>query len=74
MDELNQLPLIFWIVLSLVLITQGTWLFLDARKHSRIPWFWGLWGLIYFPLPLVLYGLIVRKAHRRLYTYLKKKG
>lgn len=60
MEELKYNPL-FWIALAIVMLTQSTWLFLDARRHSRYPWFWGIWGLIQCPLPLVLYLLIVRK-------------
>lgn len=74
MDEWNQLPLALWIALPILLTTQGTWLFIDARKHSRYPWFWGLWGLVYFPLPLLLYSLIVRKVHHQLYKRWTKKG
>ncbi|MFC4812106.1 hypothetical protein [Paenibacillus sp. GCM10023250] len=47
---------------AIVLLGQSNWLFADAREHSRIPWFWGLWGLISFPLPLILYWFIVRRA------------
>lgn len=66
-DELSKLPLPLWILIAILLLAQGTWLFIDARKHTRYYWFWGLWGLIYFPLPLILYALIVRKMHRRLF-------
>ncbi|RAP73849.1 hypothetical protein [Paenibacillus montanisoli] len=44
----------------IVLFCQSSWLFTDAKKHSRYPWFWGLWGMIQFPLPLIFYLLIVR--------------
>ncbi|WP_308636069.1 hypothetical protein [Paenibacillus silvisoli] len=45
---------------AILLLCQSSWLFTDAKKHSRYPWFWGLWGLIQFPMPLLLYWLIVR--------------
>ncbi len=48
-----------WLLLVLLLGAQGTWLFLDARKRGARAWFWGLWGLIQFPTPLVLYWLFV---------------
>lgn len=50
----------FWALLSAILLTQSTWLFLDARKRDSKPWFWGIWGLIQFPLPTIFYWLIVR--------------
>jgi hypothetical protein len=51
-----------WQIILLVaplLLAQGTWLFLDARKRGARPWLWGLYGLIQFPCPLILYYFIV---------------
>lgn len=53
------------VLLIAVLLTQGTWLFMDARQRSRYPWFWGLWGLISAPVPTIVYLLVVRKVWRR---------
>ncbi|SFT17042.1 hypothetical protein SAMN05428962_4936 [Paenibacillus sp. BC26] len=52
-----------------LLVCQSSWLFKDAKKRSRYPWFWGIWGLIQFPMPLLCYLLIVRVnwAKRRNY-------
>lgn len=53
------------LVMALVvplLLAQGSWLFIDARKRGAHPWFWGIWGLFQFPWPLILYLLIVRKG------------
>lgn len=52
----------FWLALGAVLISQSTWLFVDARKRESFHWFWGLWGLIQFPMPLILYWLLVRRG------------
>ncbi|UVI31328.1 hypothetical protein [Paenibacillus spongiae] len=60
MDELKGVPVWLLILLVIVLLCQSTWLFIDARKHSRFPWFWGLWGLIQVPMPFILYWLVVR--------------
>ncbi|MGG4035420.1 transcriptional regulator [Paenibacillus cisolokensis] len=46
------------------MLTQSTWLFIDARKRKRYPWFWGLWGLIQFPLPLLFYWVLVRRKRK----------
>ncbi|MEF2246848.1 MULTISPECIES: sigmaY antisigma factor component [unclassified Paenibacillus] len=51
----------FWLCVAAVLITQSTWLFIDARKHGSNYWFWGLWGLIQSPIPLIVYWIVVRK-------------
>lgn len=55
-----ELPPALWVLLAAVLLGQGTWLFLDARKRGAAAWFWGIWGLIQFPMPLLCYWLIVR--------------
>jgi hypothetical protein len=47
-----------------ILLVQSTFLFIDARKREHHPWFWGIWGLIQAPLPLVVYLIIVRKIFR----------
>jgi len=56
-----QLPWYAYAAIAIVLLVQGTWLFIDARKHGKRYWFWGLWGMIYFPLPSILYLLFSRK-------------
>lgn len=54
-----EIPWYGWVALGLALLTQGTWLFLDARKRGARAWFWGLIGLIQVPTPLVLYWFFV---------------
>lgn len=58
----EHIPPILWVLLLLALLTQSTWLFLDARKRNKYPWFWGVWGLFSFPLPILLYWLFVRSG------------
>ncbi|WP_055105212.1 hypothetical protein [Paenibacillus ihumii] len=58
-----------FVLLAVLLLVQGTWMFIDARKRGRNAWFWGLWGVINFPSPLLVYLLVVvwadyRKAKR----------
>ena len=63
MEEALARSVWFWLAVAAVLVCQSTWLFVDARKRGKYPWFWGLWGLIHFPLPLLVYWLVVlRKA------------
>ncbi|WP_138755185.1 sigmaY antisigma factor component [Paenibacillus sinopodophylli] len=62
MEELKVMPLWFWVLLIVVLISQSTWLFIDARKRDSMPWLWGIWGLIQVPMPLVCYLIFVRSG------------
>lgn len=64
----------FWLLVAAVVLLQSTWLFLDARKRVTGYWFWGLWGLIQFPMPLVVYWLFVRRGlWRRLQHKMQEK-
>lgn len=60
MQDVGGLPLHVWILIVIVLISQASWLFLDARKRGANYWFWGIWGCIQFPMPLIIYWLVVR--------------
>ncbi|HEY4390152.1 MAG TPA: hypothetical protein VGN02_02270 [Paenibacillus sp.] len=55
----DSLPIWVWLLVGLTLLTQGIFMFLDARRRGRKAWLWGLWGLINFPLPLVVYSIAV---------------
>ena len=57
----GNVPIAFWILLAVILFSQAIWLFTDAGKRNANKWLWGLWGLIQFPTPLLLYLLIVQK-------------
>jgi hypothetical protein len=55
-----------WVLAGVIplMLCQSTWLYTDARKRSRYPWFWAIWGLIQCPMPLLFYWLIVRRKRR----------
>jgi len=59
-EEMIILP-----IAGVILLLQSTYLFIDARKRDSNPWFWGLWGLIQCPFPLLFYFIIVRKIFHR---------
>lgn len=59
---MDSLKITVLILAAIVLLCQSTWLFRDARKRSKYPWFWGIWGLIQCPMPLIFYWLIVRSG------------
>ncbi|OIJ19425.1 transcriptional regulator [Anaerobacillus alkalidiazotrophicus] len=52
-------------LIILILLLQSTLLFIDAKKKRGFAWFWGLWGLIQFPLPLLFYFIFVILPHKR---------
>lgn len=63
--ELASIPLWQWILIALLVFSQSTWMFLDARKRGAKRWFWGIWALTTCPLPLIVYLLAVRKIWKR---------
>lgn len=63
--SLDEIPLIWLILIAILLLIQGTWIFQDARRRGRFPWLWGLWGITGFPTPLIIYWFIVVRADRR---------
>lgn len=66
MNTQPEMPWYGWVGVAAVLLTQGTWLFLDARKRGARPWLWGLLGLIQAPMPLLFYYLLVIRPRKRL--------
>lgn len=65
MNEVNEAPLGVIIVAFVLVLIQGIWLFLDARKRGlgKRAWFWGIWGSTTMPLPLLLYWIfVIRKS------------
>ncbi|UOQ42609.1 transcriptional regulator [Halobacillus salinarum] len=55
-------------VLAVLLLTQSTLLFTDAKKKGNYAWLWGIWGLIQLPMPSLFYWLFViipRKRRRK---------
>lgn len=57
----NEIPLWLWVSLLVTLFVQAIFLFIDARKRNAYPWFWGVFGIFSFPLPIILYAILVRK-------------
>ncbi|TCZ78765.1 sigma-Y antisigma factor component [Paenibacillus albiflavus] len=57
-----------WVVLTaiLLLFSQSVILFLHARHHNhKFYWLWGLFGIIQFPSPTILYILFAVKPWRK---------
>ncbi|MFC7678539.1 hypothetical protein [Paenibacillus sp. GCM10028914] len=60
-NELSDTPIWVLILAAVLVILQGSWLFINARRRGlgKMAWFWGIWGSTTMPLPLLLYWLIV---------------
>lgn len=63
--ESENLPIWGWIVIAIILFLQSSWLFKDAQEHNANPWFWGIWGLIQAPTPIIVYMFVIRKIHKK---------
>ncbi|OMD38349.1 hypothetical protein [Paenibacillus odorifer] len=65
MNELQDVPLWLWLLIAVLLMLQGTFLFRDARRRGRKAWFWGLWAITTVPSPTLVYLLVVILPERR---------
>lgn len=54
------------VLIAILLLVQGTWMFIDARKRGRRAWIWGLWGVLNCPSSLLVYLLVVVWADYRI--------
>ncbi|HWI65026.1 MAG TPA: sigmaY antisigma factor component [Symbiobacteriaceae bacterium] len=64
MNATRELTWWQWVLVALLLFTQATWMFLDARKRGARPWLWGLIGLTSCPGALLWYWLAVIRRTR----------
>lgn len=53
------------IVLAMILLSQGTILFILAKKRRKKAWLWGMLGLIQFPMPSIFYYFIVVRPEKK---------
>jgi hypothetical protein len=53
------------VLVAPILLAQSILLFRDAKKKGAYSWFWGIWGLIHFPLPAIFYYFIVIRPFRK---------
>ncbi|MTI47498.1 zinc ribbon domain-containing protein [Sporosalibacterium faouarense] len=59
-EKLQEVPLIIWILLAVVLLIQGSWIFYDASKRGENKWLWGLFGILNTPSNLIVYLIVTR--------------
>lgn len=53
------------LTISPIMIVQSSLLFIDAKKKGAKAWFWGIWGLLQFPLPSIFYYFFVVRPYRK---------
>ncbi|PJZ01402.1 transcriptional regulator [Bacillus vallismortis] len=62
---MSQPEMIVAVVACLILLAQGIFLFIDAKKRDRLAWVWGIVGLIQAPTPLICYYFFVIRPDRK---------
>jgi hypothetical protein len=59
-------PLLLWVLLGALAITQAAWILRDARRRGEgYVWLWGFFGLLNVPSSLVVYILVTRHDNTR---------
>lgn len=53
------------VLLAIILLSQGIFLFVDARKRGLHAWFWGIAGLVQFPLPILVYYILIMRKNKK---------
>ncbi|AEP88828.1 transcriptional regulator [Bacillus spizizenii] len=62
---MTQSEIVVAVVAYLIVLAQGIFLFIDAKKRDRLAWVWGIVGLIQAPIPLVCYYFFVIRPDRK---------
>lgn len=62
-EEQLSTPLL--VLVAAILITQGTILFVQAKKRNRAAWLWGLAGLIQFPWPSIVFWFFIIRPEKK---------
>ncbi|WP_379970374.1 transcriptional regulator [Ectobacillus sp. sgz5001026] len=53
------------VLLAIILLSQGIFLFVDARKRGLHAWFWGIVGLVQFPFPILIYYILIMRKNKK---------
>ncbi|EDL64309.1 hypothetical protein [Bacillus sp. SG-1] len=62
---MTQEELLTLLLVAPLLLVQSLFLFTDARKRGHKHWFWGVWGLIQCPFPIIFYLIFARKIFKK---------
>ncbi|ARI78322.1 sigma-Y antisigma factor component [Halobacillus mangrovi] len=58
----EEIPIWGIILIALLLLTQSSILFIKARRIGKVPWLWGIVGLIQFPVPSIVFWILLKTA------------
>lgn len=61
---MTQTEIAVVVIAYFIVLVQGIFLFIDAKKRNRMAWVWGIVGLIQAPMPLICYYFFVIKPDR----------
>lgn len=64
--DFNELLWWHWVLIAVIMLGQGIYIFQDAQKRGAKAWLWGLYGLTTFPTALIVYWFcVVRKRKNK---------
>lgn len=61
MSEILNIHPLLLVLLAVLLLAQGSWIFYDASKRGENKWLWGLLGIMNTPTNLIIYLIVTRK-------------
>jgi len=70
----QEIPEWAWVLLITLLLSQGIFIFNDARKRGYNAWAWGAFGLLNVPSSLIIYYLVVGTREKNGRGQLSKPG
>ncbi|MFD2443056.1 sigma-Y antisigma factor component [Bacillus sp. CGMCC 1.16607] len=53
------------IMVTIILLSQSIFLFINAKRNQHNYWLWGILGLIQAPVPTLVYLIFVRKIWQK---------
>jgi len=62
--NLSELTWWQWVLIAVLLLGQGIFIFQDAQKRGAKAWLWGLYGLTSVPTALLVYWFCVMRKRK----------
>lgn len=60
-EKCPKIPKCVYVVLAVLLVIQGTWIFIDSKKRGLNEWFWGPIGFLSLPFGLIVYLIATKR-------------
>lgn len=60
MSELQEISIWALVLMFLSLFAQSLFLFIHSRRNGHLHWFWGIWGMLNLPTPLIVYIIYIK--------------